>query len=245
VRGKELLKTGLISVLGYEQFLYCTSLFRVKTFQTRKLYEDFRYFTTLIPKGTAVLDIGANIGVTTHYLATHLPANSIFSFEPIPQNFSTLKKLVGVKRLRNVKLFNVGIGKEEGKLTMILPVVNGVRRHTLARIWDENNCFDQGEKFTIPVKPIDSITALKDHTVKAIKIDVEGYEYPVLQGAINLIKRNKPIIFCELSNSPNSLQAIDLLKSLGYTLKGFCEGRLYDVDMCTYRGGDYFFLPSS
>jgi FkbM family methyltransferase len=204
VRGKELFKTGLIRLLGYEQFLYCTSLFRVRTFKVKGAYQDFRYFASLIPKGAAVLDIGANIGITTHYLATRLPGNAIFSFEPIPQNFYTLQKLVRKERLRNVRLYNVGIGKEEGKLPMILPVVNGVRRHTLARVWDENNCFDQGEKFTIPVKPIDNIIALKNHVVKAIKIDVEGYKYPVLQGAINLIRNNKPLIFanCPIRRIP-------------------------------------------
>ena len=243
VNRKEMLKNSLIRLLGYERFLYVVSRVRISTFRQRKAYEDFRFFASLIPDNSAVLDIGANIGVTTYYLARHRPRNTIFSFEPIPQNFLTLKKLVRNQHLDNVKLYNIGVGKEESELAMILPVINGIKRHTLAQIWDENSQYTAGEKYAVPVKPIDGIRELADQHVKAIKIDVEGYEYFVVQGALELIRRNRPIIFCELTNTPNSLKTIRLLESMSYQLKQFHNGRLVNPGVHDKRGVDFFFLP--
>jgi FkbM family methyltransferase len=240
---KELLKCGLINLLGYERFLLFVSQFRTRTFRLRSNQEDFRYFSSLIPKGCTILDIGANIGVTTCYLATHCPNNTIFSFEPIPPNFNTLEKMVKRKRLSNVKVFNVGIGEKESEVPMILPVVNGIKRHTLAQVLDNNSYYASGEKYNIAIKPIDTINELSSQNIKAIKIDVEGYEYAVLKGAVDTIKRHKPIIFCELTNTPNSHEAVRLLSGMNYQLKMHHSGRLVNTDLDTSNRVDFFFLP--
>jgi FkbM family methyltransferase len=243
MNGKTMLQQGLIRLLGYENYLYATALFRSNTLRSRKDHEDFRYFVSLIPAGSTILDIGANIGVTTYFLARQTRNCTIHSFEPIPQNYATLEKLVTTQRLANVKLYNIGLGEKQSELPMILPTINGVKRHALAQVWDEHSPFKEGITFTIPIKTIDGIKELDRQNIRAVKIDVEGFEYSVLLGAQEVLKSKKPLIFCELTDTPNSHKAVELLRSLGYQMKGYNSGKLVDASIETNRGPNYFFLP--
>lgn len=51
----------------------------------------------------------------------------------------------------------------------------------------------------------------------AAKIDVEHFEAPVLRGATELLKRDHPIIYCELWDTPNRGEVIGFLRDVGYS----------------------------
>ena len=59
-----------------------------------------------------ILDIGGNIGITSIFLAKVFPNASIYTFEPLKENFELLEK--NIQNYPNIKAFNVGLGSKNG-----------------------------------------------------------------------------------------------------------------------------------
>lgn len=75
-----------------------------------------RLRSTIGPVRT-VLDVGANIGISTLYLSALFPAATVFAFEPVPENFSLLQRNTG--HLEQVRAFPVALGERDGKIDML------------------------------------------------------------------------------------------------------------------------------
>jgi predicted O-methyltransferase YrrM len=69
-------------------------------------------------KPKVILDIGANIGITSLYYANKYPEAKIYSFEPVPVNYELLEK--NLKEYENVKTFNVALGAQDGELDIFV-----------------------------------------------------------------------------------------------------------------------------
>ena len=67
----------------------------------------------------------------------------------------------------------------------------------------------------VPVIPLDSIAL---PALRLLKVDVEGMEVSVLEGARNLILRHRPILYVENDRRENSARLISLITELGYDL---------------------------
>lgn len=243
---KILLQQLLIRLLGFQNYLYWVTLARIGTLRWNKDQADLRHFVSLIPnKKGIILDIGANIGVVTHYLATQKPLADVHSFEPIPDNFAALSRVVKNRKLSNVSLFQIGLGERNHSFPMIMPIINGVKRHALCQIEDGNCIYRQGERFQVNVVTLDSLPELKGSAeqILAIKIDVEDFEYQVFVGGLELIKKGRPIIFCEFWESPNKQKVIDLFHSLDYEIKVYEAGGLHHFHEQPCREGNFFLLP--
>lgn len=145
------------------------------------------------------LDIGANVGNHTVFFSRFCNFDEVWAYEPDPDSFKILKRNVGAHCKRTVRLFNIAIGDKKGTVSLIRdpdePPVNRILK-------------DSGD---IPIRPIR--TTVK---VALMKIDVEGYEKKVIAGAFDVIKRDKPEIFCETHGDP-----AEILKLLPerYTLR--------------------------
>jgi FkbM family methyltransferase len=175
-----------------------------------------------IKKNTIIIDVGANIGFESLYFAKKYPANLVYSYEPTSIPFNCLSKSKDLNGLENLKIFKLGVGEKSGMVT-IHAATNETYNKGLASI--ESN-FDLDDTFT--KETIDIIT-LDEHVtenmpVSLIKIDVQGYEIKVLEGAITLIEKDRPVIIYEhfegyYSNPQELRDKIEnLLFSLGYEL---------------------------
>jgi FkbM family methyltransferase len=243
---KPFIQRVLISIFQFSTYLYLISRFRILTFGLNRKETDFKHFVSLIPREGHILDIGANIGVLTHFLARKRKDATIHSFEPSPFNFKNLKKVVGNFKLTNTRIYNTGLGHSAFQIDMIIPVINGVKKHARCQVYDQDSIYTDGEKFKIDIDKLDDMPFFHDpkNKVTAIKIDVENYEYQVFIGAVNLIKRHRPIIFCELFPSPRKLQLIKLFEDLDYNIKVFNYDRLIDYDPNTHSNSNCFFIPA-
>ena len=105
-----------------------------------------------------------------------------------------------------------------------------------------------GERFTVPLTMIDSLELPR---VSGVKLDVENFEAHVLRGATDLLKRDHPIIYCELWDTPNRQEVMSLLGQLRLCLRenGY-EGGLsvpvvsppvFAIYKSLYRGTDHTF----
>lgn len=79
------------------------------------------------------------------------------------------------------------------------------------------------------------------YPLSGIKVDVENFEYFVLQGAIELIKQYKPIVMAELWDNARKNACIDLMKNEGYDVKVISNKTL--VDYTNQQSLNYFFIP--
>jgi FkbM family methyltransferase len=230
---KSFIKRSLQKILGFDNYLFVFSIFTIKRLSWNRHEKEFTEFMNLIPEKGTILDIGANIGIMTATLARKFSAAQVFSFEPMPQNITALKRIIKYFSLKNVTLFEAALGEEPGELKMVMPVINNVKMQGLSHVveTDDATAAREGVLFTVPVKKLDDIAELQQlPAITAIKIDVENFEYPVLKGAKALLLKHKPVIYCELWKNERRDLTLNYLKGLGYQIKVFDGTRLVNFD---------------
>jgi FkbM family methyltransferase len=241
---KTLVKFVLQKVLGFKNYLYFFSLYIAATLKNDRKESDFLHFLSMLPDNSTVLDVGANIGVMTVHLAKKLPGSQIFSFEPVPDNLNTLRRLIKHFKLTNVKVFDFALGNFEGTADIILPERSHVKFHGLSHIEGiEGTEGDCGKKYKVPMHKLDEIPELKalSKPLTGIKLDVENYEFQVLAGATKLIKQYNPIIYVELWENQNRTNCMKLLTDLGYSIFVLENGVLVIFDSLKHQTQNFFF----
>ena len=155
-------------------------------------------------KDGIICDIGANIGNHSVYFSSILKRD-VFAFEPNKIARDILDKNIELNDLRNkVKVFQVGLGSEETQGSMDINTSNlGASRLNLVPNGD------------VAIKTLDSYIT-KNINVSLLKIDVEGFEIEVLEGAKETIKNNKPLIVIETQTHRDFLNINEKLYNLEY-----------------------------
>ncbi len=178
-------------------------------------YDTTNAINRLCKEGMIALDIGANIGVYTFRMAKLVgKTGKVIAFEPMSWAFLKLKKNFELNNFHNITLEKLALTNKQKKENTFFK-----------SSWSTDGVLkDIAQK-----KELIEFTTLDEHLrekginkVDFIKIDVDGYEYRVLQGAINTLKIFKPIIILELDNytlrrSGTNIEAvISFLSNLGY-----------------------------
>lgn len=158
--------------------------------------------------GTAVVDVGANIGNHTVFFGRVLGA-PVYAFEPFPLSFEFLRQNVQANGLsETVSAFAGALGAVEGRGDVIEP---DVANFGMVRV-------KSAEAGRIEVRRLDSFEI--GLPVGLLKIDVEGSECAVLMGATNLIRRDLPDIMLEAGDPREFADAARFLLDLGYVAAG-------------------------
>lgn len=150
------------------------------------------------------IDIGANVGLWSRDLTQSF--DHVIAFEPVELFRDCLKKNV---QMPNFIVYPTALGNENTTATMNITLGNMGHTHI------DPDSIGQGN---IEVKTLDSYTFAN---IDYIKMDCEGFEYRVIQGAEQTIKRCRPVIVVEqkphdaYSSDYGQYAAIDLLKSWG------------------------------
>lgn len=157
-----------------------------------------------VSAGDLVLDVGANIGNHTLYLAA-IAECKVVSFEPNASLIEALRRSVEINQLsERVTLMPYGVGHSAGQ-------------GHFAAIMQENlggQSIEIGEG-DIRIVALDELEL--PGRVRLIKIDVEGMELPVLQGAAGLIEKDRPLIYVECMNADHYKTISAWMESHGYT----------------------------
>jgi len=193
--------------------------------------------------GSLNVDIGANKGVYTYQLARW---GDVVSFEPIPQLASNLVQAA----YPNVAVHQCVLSEKAGRQVLHVPYhtkKKGALNTPSASLRDQDN----GDMLAIDVeaRTLDSFE-LED--VGFMKIDVEGWEENVLEGARETLRRNQPVVMAEFVDAyaPGVLARVPaFFDALNY--KGFSiDGRalrilpLDDVDPAQPVSENYIFVPA-
>jgi FkbM family methyltransferase len=169
---------------------------------------------SLLEDDMTFVDCGANVGFWTANIArlsVIFRRLTVLSFEPNPETFSRLRKTV--EHFKNVTVHNLAVSNRECTLTMMEGAVSGV--------FGVNNMdFFQIADATreVPGKPLDTFAA-QLHGRVIIKIDVEGHELEVLQGAKSILQSGVvKAIYIDGMQKRDEEAILSILQELGMTL---------------------------
>jgi len=170
-------------------------------------------------QGMVFLDIGANIGYFTMLAAQAVgPSGQVFSFEASQANASLIYLSARLNKFDNVHIFPFALASSRGTWVYESFSSNG-------RLvpFDANFQLLPGRTLVYAM-PLDGL--LHDQKrVDVIKIDIEGAEYMALEGAKELLRRCRPVIFSEFSpfqlkstSGKSGRDYLELLRSLNYDI---------------------------
>lgn len=175
----------------------------------------------LISEDAYVVDIGANVGqVTLHASKLVGPKGRVLAFEPSPFNLGRLNANLKLNRAQNVTVEQLGLGDQAGSF-LISSVDEG--NQGMNRIVQQGT--GVGSTSKIQVTTLD--TYVNEHRlakVDVIKIDVEGFELKVLNGARATLEKWHPALFIELDDGnlmeqgTSAKQLVEFLAVLGYEM---------------------------
>ncbi len=245
---KTFTKYILQKILGFHTYLYVFALFVIAKIRWDKKEKDFFHFMDLLPDKGKVLDLGANIGVTSYHLAKALPDSTVYSFEPLEINMNVLKRVKRKFGLENIREYQLAAGDENTQLEMVMPVIDKVPMHGLSHaVHDDIRENNSGLRFKVPMVRLDDFKELNTSTepITGLKIDVENFEYFVLKGAEKIIKKHQPVIYCELWANENRNKCITFLNKLGYSAFVLNKKELVPFTTGIHNKHNFFFIPDS
>jgi FkbM family methyltransferase len=168
-------------------------------------------FAQLLTPGQTVVEVGANIGAHTVNLSRLVgPAGRVYAFEPQRVIFQLLCANVALNEAFNVHTYHAGSGATTG--TMKLPDIDyGHSGSNFGGV----SLLDQTQGDNVQIIPLDSISL---PSLRLLKIDVEGMEDVVLEGAREQIFRHRPVIYVENDRRERSQKLISMIAGFGYDL---------------------------
>jgi hypothetical protein len=181
--------------------------------RTTKHENELRLLPALANRDLVSIDIGASGGIYTLALLPH--SNSIVSFEPRVEGVCDLIEMTRVLHLP-IQVETIALSNTEGKAEMRV-LLRDLGRSTIA---SENNLMDPDgspiQSTLVAKKTLDSYSLSK---VGFIKIDVEGHEKAVLEGAAKTIDSNRCNLLIEMEerHCQGAVQSVkELFESKGY-----------------------------
>ncbi len=153
---------------------------------------NFQKFCAAHLKPDAIaIDIGANIGVTALILSHYLPKGNIYAIEAGRKIFALLEENLSHNQIKNVQSINIAMANQSGVLNFYEDSAYGhIAIHA-----------DKPKTVSIKASSLDDLVeTLKLERLDFIKIDVEGFEPQILEGAAQTLAKHQPLIYLELNS---------------------------------------------
>lgn len=176
-----------------------------------------------VERNREAIDVGANIGRYT--LPLSRLASHVHAFEPDPRLASVLRAAFPTR----ATIYEAAASDHNGVTELHIPLIDGRQDQGIASV--EPGAFD-GEFASVDVDTF-TLDRLADRDVGFVKIDVEGHELSVLQGAGTLLARSKPSVLVEVEerHSPGALERVTgFFDALNYRGFFFFDAALHPID---------------
>jgi FkbM family methyltransferase len=172
--------------------------------------ERVRAFANMVTQGAVVYDVGANAGIYSLLASLRAgPSGWVYAFEPLQHNLRHLRRHIALNNLQNCTILEEAVCKEEGTRSFSAAPFDS----SMARLASDgelrvpSTTLDRciyGEK---PLRPPD-----------ILKIDVEGAELEVLEGAHRALAEFLPSIFLEIHGTQLHADCRAFLTKLDYNI---------------------------
>jgi len=165
-----------------------------------------------------IVDVGAYVGDSALLLSRYSAAN-IYAFEPFDDAFNELKHNIKLNEAANIHPVKLGVSDSVGTKKLFFGENLSVSTNNPENSLSKGACTNVVE---IPTVTIDAFVFEKGASIGVVKIDAEGAEQVVLKGAVNTIKKDRPILLISLYHNIDDFMNIkpwvDAL-NMGYKYK--------------------------
>ena len=178
-QAKELLKDAFPSIWLQWHFMH----------RPKSAERELSYLRKVIPGGAVTVDVGANCGLYTRQLARL--SREVHAFEPSHD----MARLLRRTSARNVSIHEIALSDHNGDADLFIPQGNDGLVYGLASLEPRLNVTTEPVVTThVPIARLDAVVR---QDVAFVKIDVEGHELNVLNGAVELLERCQPVFLVE------------------------------------------------
>lgn len=208
----------------------------------------------LAKPGTAIADVGGNVGGLAIPWAMAMPDVAVHSFEPNPAALSRFNANLSINPAPNLHVVEKALGSEPGQLTF----------HAFDGVYLADSSFVQppkidnpGNVINVDVITLDDYFRDKDVQPSVIKLDVQGYENQALAGAQGILSNVRPYIVFEHEdhNFPDEEMAFKAKRHLEaiftehlyevYYLTRYNRNLMFEVDWQRPLAGNLLAIPVS
>jgi FkbM family methyltransferase len=177
-QAKELLKDAFPSIWLHWHFMH----------RPKSAERELAYLGKVIPEDAVTVDVGANCGLYTRQLARL--SRQVHAFEPSGQ----MARLLRRTSAPNVSVHEIALSDHNGDAELFIPEGDNGLVFGLASLEPRA---DSSTKLVSTHVPTARLDAVIDQDVAFVKIDVEGHELNVLNGAVELLDRCQPVFLVE------------------------------------------------
>jgi len=173
--------------------------------------ESTRELQARLKPNWIVVDVGANIGY--YALQEARTCAKVYAIEPEPANYRRLVRNIELNNYQNIAAMNLAVGDKIGKIYLKSGLISNATR--VCRD-------DEQPDAEVEVETLDSL--FPDTRVDFVRMDVEGYEFNVLQGMRNILSKYKPCLFIEVHGRSlkeygySQEQLLEFLADYGYSI---------------------------
>ena len=221
--------------------------------RSTEMLKEEHFIAGLDFKGLTVFDIGGDQGIYTLFFASKVgETGKVFTFEPNPMSYQHIVTNVELNRFKNVQAKNIALGDKPGKVKLVFPAFDPGRGSADEGITQQITGEGTAQIIETPLNTVDSLIASEElPRPDFAKIDVEGFERPVLVGMRETIDKWHPRLFIEIHGANPELKrqnirgVVALLLEHRYDIHHVeseknisadnadlaCEGHIY----CTYQ----------
>ena len=213
---------SLIDSIGYE--LFVNGIYEPKT---------IRYLVDSLPRNAVFVDVGANIGAISVFVAKLRPDVKVFAIEASPFVYSHLKENVELNGLNNISVFNFAVHNQDNLVVKIYAPQGQFGKGSFSKTFTS-------ESEDVKTIQLDSFFRANNITPASVKVDVQGYELFVFQGLAPYLMRVelKPEIIFEFEDwseriamgEENITIAQKYLRDLGYRIYDFSKQGITPLD---------------
>jgi FkbM family methyltransferase len=220
-------------------------LYRAYRYRLRVDPAELRFVCSQLQAGQVAVDIGCHKGAYTYWMRRRVgPAGAVYAFEPQPSQIAYLRKAFSVMRYDNVAIVPMAVSNTCGSLPLHIPQGAGLTHAATLEAVSELSPLGRGQgegaldngsfiatrpaTLDVEVTTVDAFFAAEDRPPNFIKIDVEGHESAILEGARDTLGRHRPalLIECEARHRPDGdvYRVFNFLQSHGYDGSFFFNG---------------------
>lgn len=175
------------------------------------LYGEFaegenRLMARYVNRGDTVVDVGANLGTTVLSLSRAVGLDGkVIAFEPQPLMAQCLQTSLTLNEQFNVRLITAALGNHAGWAKIPAPDITHGGNYGAMALSESG--------LQVPVMRLDDLELME---CALLKIDVEGYEWPVIQGAQQHLLRLRPLLYLEAKRIAGTVAYLDWLLNNGW-----------------------------
>jgi FkbM family methyltransferase len=212
-----------IKITAYPNVATCRSLFVTGYYEPNEFY----FLENNVRPRMVFIDIGAHMGLYSIFASKLVDKNGIvIAVEPSERDFRRLKANLELNRCENIRLRQIAISNRSCERELLIAADEHSGLNTLGA-FAYSGVQNQGKQ-QVKTETLDAVVEREAlNTVNVIKIDVEGHELFVLEGAKKTLSRFCPILLLELSDRTlthqgcSSSQVLNFLRELRYRIYSF------------------------